>query len=197
MEELLTGLKLNRKGVLTLVILTGVLLGLVLAVYLVGQRQIFQPKAYESIVQPVIISGSETSLSLKAPQEVQAGQEAAVVVYIHSDSDPSNLFAAKIKFPADLLKVEGFKTDRSFITNWASQSFDNSKGTITLIGGVPSPGVKTQAGEEGIIMAEIIFKAQAAGLVNLTLGDSAIFRNSDNANILTTKREASFESKEE
>ena len=46
-------------------------------------------------------------------------------------------------------------------------------------------------------MAEIIFKAQAAGLVNLTLGDSAIFRNSDNANILTTKREASFESKEE
>lgn len=196
MEDLLTGLKFNKTTVLTLVILGGILLGLALSVYLVGQRQIFKPYAFENIAVPVVVPPSETSLSLKAPQGVQIGQEVTVLVYVHSDSDNANLFSAKIKFPVDLLKVEGFKTGRSFVTNWASQSFDNSKGVVTLIGGVPSPGIKTQVGGEGEVLAEIIFKVQAEGLANLTLGDSGIFRNSDNANILTTKKEASFEIRE-
>lgn len=204
MDDLLTGMKSGKRGVISLVGIAVLLLGIVVGAYLVQQKQLFQPKAYSSKEEYPITAEitnapqEEVGFTIKAPEKVQVGQTVRVSVYAHSDGNVVNLFAVKLRFPVNLLKVEGIEAEaeKSFIKNWAQKSFDNNQGLVTFIGGVPSPGVQTQSGSEGLLVAEIVFKAKSQGLVNLTLGDSAIYKNTDNSNILTTKRETSFEVKE-
>lgn len=75
----------------------------------------------------------------------------------------------------------------SFITKWIEQTNDIN-GTLTLVGSVPNPGYKTTQGNKGL-MAIITFRAKANGNAKLDFtADSAIYRNSDNQNILSVVR---------
>ncbi len=115
------------------------------------------------------------------------GEEILVKLYAASDIDEANLFVAKIKFDKDLLEVQKINYDRTFINNWVEQNYDNSGGTISLVGGVPSPGYKTTPGNPSL-MATIIFKAKKIGSTTISFTDeSVIYRNSDNQNILQIK----------
>lgn len=79
-----------------------------------------------------------------------------------------------------------------FIQKWTEQKYDNSKGTISLVGEVPPPGFKTNRTTFGskAIMAVITFHAKASGNAKVTFErGSAINRSSDNKNILTSKKD--------
>lgn len=81
-----------------------------------------------------------------------------------------------------------------FIKNVIEHKVDNSAGIISLVGGVPNPGIKTNISDESPIMATVTFKVKsgATGDANISFDNSsAIYRNSDNVNILATKRNAS------
>lgn len=133
----------------------------------------------------------ETSLNLTSRSPINVGQEFAVTVLARSDIENSNLFVSKINFPTDLLEVVSIDDDLSFITSWAEQFYDNQTGQISLVGGVPSPGFKSN--NVGSVMATINFKAKAPGtaLVDLTTA-SQIFSNSNNQNIIQKTTDASI-----
>ena len=78
----------------------------------------------------------------------------------------------------------------SFIKNWVEREFDNSEGTISIVGGVPTPGFQTETGADSAKMATIYFTAKAEGNAKISLTEeSAIYRDSDNVNILQIKRD--------
>ncbi|MBI2404946.1 hypothetical protein HYV22_02090 [Candidatus Gottesmanbacteria bacterium] len=172
------------------------LAGIALGVYLVQQKTNLFSKA--GSLKP---SGPETSFSLVGPQDctsilclfnLQKGslpEEFQVQLLVRSDIDEANLFKAKITFPADLVEIISISTDKSFIQNWVENFYDNSSGQISLTGGVPAPGFKTEQGQDSALMATIIFRTKNLGKGTLVLTDeSMIYRNTDNLNILTVKR---------
>lgn len=215
----------DRKTILTIVGFLVLLIAIPLGVYLVQQKQIFKPRAGGGTPPPV--SGPETSFSLVSslqggPNFVPLGQKIRVSLFVRSDIDAANLFAAKLKFPTNILEVEEIITGinsscelrpacldanpackipepaegwckQYFIKNWVEKNSDNKTGTISLIGGVPAPGYKTTTGQPSAKMAEIVLKTKTAGDAYVDLDvDAAIYRNSDNNNILGIKRAVDF-----
>lgn len=145
---------------------------------------------------PTLIEGAKFLL-LADPLVASVGGQIKVTVFVKSDKDAANLFIAKLKFPNNLLqakKIElkeatssGFIKDW-FISNWVENTIDNNTGSASLVGGVPNPGFQTQAQSSGSAMADIIFTAKEAGNATIAFDDtSAIYRNSDNTNILVEK----------
>ncbi len=79
-----------------------------------------------------------------------------------------------------------------FIEKWIEKKYDNSTGTISIIGEVPSPGFKTN----GIAanLATIEFKAKAAGTADVTFGtDTSILSSTANRIIPAIKRDTSIQ----
>ncbi|MBI2019664.1 hypothetical protein HYS95_03305 [Candidatus Daviesbacteria bacterium] len=186
--------KLNQKGVIAqAVILILLLLGAVVGVYLVQNRTNLFPKAGGS--RPL---WSQNSFTLMGPKVCKNGwvcylagrpglkEEFEVKLYAKSDLEEANLFTAKMTFPKDVIEVKDIKTEGSFIKNWVEEYYDNNTGEISLSGGVPSPGYKTQIGQESVLMATITFHAKALGKGEISFTDSsAIYSNLNNINILT------------
>ncbi len=78
----------------------------------------------------------------------------------------------------------------SFIKNWVEKYFDNKTGEISLIGGVPNPGVQTEISQPSLVMATIVFRLKKEGNVKISFDEnSTIYSNLDNLNILTVKRD--------
>ncbi|MCL5783952.1 MAG: dockerin type I domain-containing protein [Patescibacteria group bacterium] len=146
---------------------------------------------------PTPVPSTSASFSLTSDKsQYTSGELVQVTVAVKSDTDAANLFAAKLKFPADLLQVNkiDLKSDSSFIKNWIEDDFDNSEGTVSLVGGLPNPGLQTHSGESNTLMAEITFVTKRTGTATISFNsDSAIYRNSDNENILGLKKEVSFQ----
>lgn len=77
-----------------------------------------------------------------------------------------------------------------FVQRWVEKTYDNNVGTVSLVGGVFSPGFKSVTGQPSRVMVEITFTTLAEGNATISFADdSAIYRNSDNQNILETKRD--------
>lgn len=91
----------NKKTLIAILGFLLLLISIPVGVYLVKQQQTFKSKAAQA---------PTTSFSLKAdPQTAQAGQKIVVSVLANSDIHPSNLFVAKLSFPADKVEVESIK----------------------------------------------------------------------------------------
>ncbi len=119
---------------------------------------------------------------------LKVGQELPVKVFVRNDKDEANLFAAKLKFNKDVLEVVRIEKSGSFISSWAEEFIDNNSGLVSLVGGVPTPGYKTNNSDA--LMAIVVFKGKAAGNSVVSFAaDSEIFRNSDNNNILRSNLE--------
>lgn len=205
-----SGFKLSKKTVLGILVFAFIVIATGIGVYLAQQKQIFTPKAYE--VKPV--SGPETSFTLSNPGTLPLQSEFRISILAKSDIEAANLFVAKLKFPTDLLEVAyidkgayvdpGERPDSgvrgggggftSFIKRWIENDFDNSVGTISLVGGVQSPGYKTITANPPSQMADVVFRTKGqAGVATISFDpESAIYRDSDNANILNIKRESVF-----
>lgn len=182
---------MNQKGLAQIFLIVILLAGLGLGIYLVQQKTSIFPKA--SISTPTSPETSFTLVAQGSPYSV--GKEFQVLLYVRSDVIASNLFSAKIRFPVDLMEVvsintEGLQPD-PFIKNWVERFYDNQTGEISLVGGIPTPGVQTSVNQPSQVMAQITFKVKANGNAVISFSpDSAIYSNADNLNVLTTTREA-------
>jgi hypothetical protein len=166
--------KLRAKKVLSIGGLVILVIGLLVGIYLVSQTQIFKPRASEN---------SEVSLSFTAPDAVEPNQTFSVDLLVKSSAMTANLLVAQIGYPANLLEVTNIATSSSVLTNIFTSKFDNNIGSIDIAGGVPNPGFATAGSDPGII-AKVTFRAKAVGEATLTYGDSKIFSNATNEDIL-------------
>ena len=131
--------KLGQKGVVQIAFVLILLAGIVAGVYLVQHTQIFKPKAAS-----VPIATPQTSITVVSQlSSYKVGDTIETKVLVRSDIEPANLFNAKLQFNKDLIAVEKVDTSASFIKNWVEQSVDKNAGTISLVGGVPTPGFQT------------------------------------------------------
>lgn len=189
---------LNQRGVIHLLLLLILVAGIIAGVYLVTQGNPLKLFSRASVSGPISPQTSFTLTPSTCPKEgCMIGMEIPVKVVVRSDIDSANLFAAKINFDKNLLSVASIKVGRegeiedywpTFITNWIERFSDNATGQISLVGGVPAPGYQTNISQPASTMATIFFKAKAKGIANITFAnDSAIYRNSDNINILGPK----------
>jgi hypothetical protein len=114
------------------------------------------------------------------------GQEFAVQLKAKTGTESANLFVSKLSFDPSKLLVSRIDTGGSFVTQWVNNnSFDNANGKVTLIGGVPNPGYQASV---LTTMATVYFTGKTAGSADINLdGASAIYRNSDNQDILGTQ----------
>lgn len=195
---------LNQKGVIHFIVLLILLGGIIAGVWLVtaGPLKLFPKATVSGPITP------QTSFILFADPKAdfQVGSEIPVELQVRSDIDPANLFSARINFDKNILQVQTIMGDlesvsgsdedeqvtveRSFIKNWVEQQVDNDSGQIFLTGGVPSPGYQTNTNQPASRMATIIFRAKAKGIAEITFDNtSAIYRDSDNLNILGPKRD--------
>lgn len=126
---------------------------------------------------------TSATFSLQTGTGYTQGAEIPVKVMAETSTDAANTFVGKINFPAQLLSVSRIDTTGSFVTNWTENYYDNTAGTISLVGAVPNPGYKTSGSPS--LMATVYFTSKTSGTANLTFDHaSMIYRNSDNVNIL-------------
>lgn len=107
-----------------------------------------------------------------------------VAFVVNTGDQPINTVEANIKFPPDKLQVVSLS--KSFIEIWvAPPSFSNTKGTIELIGGLPTPGITTSAG----VVITATFRVKSAGQATLQYESSSkVLANDGNGtNILTSR----------
>lgn len=186
---------LSRKSIFSVLGLLILFLGLPLGVYLsISQTNLFSKAA---VIAPP--ASPQASFSLETPKvSVATGEDFSVTILVRSDIDRANLFVAKVNFPADKLVVETVATgsaqfsssNQNTVQKWVETKVDNQTGQVSLVGGVANPGFKTDPNNsQKAILTTIIFKAKASGPAALRIDSaSAIFRNSDQQNILQTKQ---------
>jgi hypothetical protein len=116
---------------------------------------------------------------------VPATPEFPVAVKVQTGTDASNLFAAKLNFDSSKLAVSRIDTAGSFVTQWVNApTYDNVTGTISAVGGVPTPGFTSAT---PATMVTVYFTGKAGGVAPINLDpSSAVYRDSDNQNILGT-----------
>ena len=147
--------KSREKGFVHIFLFLLLLAGLGLGLWLVQTKTGFFSKA-----APVVPTTPETSFELEAQaateapfadaaalKSVSVGQKFRVDIWARSDIDTTNLFAAKLKFDQDKLKVVGVNTrgNQSLANNWVEHTFDNTKGEVSMVGGVTPPGLITSS----------------------------------------------------
>lgn len=137
-------------------------------------------------VSQLAVINKNAEMAVTVPAAAQPiGQEFAVTIKAKTATESANLFVSKLSFDPTKLAVSRIDTTGSFITQWVNNnSFDNTNGKVTLIGGVPNPGYQATNLTD---MATIYFTGTAAGSAAINFdAASAIYRNSDNQNILGT-----------
>lgn len=174
----------NQKGVIGLVLIVLILLaGVALGIYLISQKTNLFPKA--SISAPL---GPESSITLVADENksYNVGDNIPVTIAVRSDFDNFNLIKAHLSFPQDLLEVVSYTKDTTVIRNWVEEYFDSTSASFS--GGIPDPGYKTTAGNNALSFVTVTFRAKSPGSATINVdNDSAIYRNSDNQNVLAKK----------
>lgn len=183
--------QLNQKGFIAqLFIFLLLLAGLAVGIYLVQNRTtLFSKASGGGVSQPITPA---VGLTVESDFGTYVGQEVAVSIMARSDFDSANLFAAKLKFNKDLLRVSKIDTNTGFIKNWVEEHYDNDTGEISLVGGIPNPGIQTQIGSAGQ-MALIYFVALKEGKADISFtNESAIYRNYDNSNVIGFKKGATI-----
>ncbi len=137
---------------------------------------------------PTVKPGSASFLlSTTVSSPIAPNTSFAVPLKVRSGTDMSNLFTAKLTYSKDLLQIQSIDRTGSFVTNWGESIFDNTSGSISIVGGVPAPGFETIGADA--LMATINFKSLTTtngGVATIQFdAKSSIFRNIDNTNILT------------
>ncbi len=196
--------KLNQRGFAHIFLLLILLVGIAGGVYLVAFGD---PLKLFSKAAPTLPSAPETSFELElekngetpfpdetTPTSLVLNSTFRVDIYARSDVEAANLFNAKIKYTsdtADFVAVEK-RDGQSFVKNWVDASIDNSNtsvGVISMVGGVPSPGIQTDSNTGALLMGSIIFKAKKTGILKVEVSDaSTIYSNTNNINILTARK---------
>ncbi len=113
-----------------------------------------------------------------------------VSVLVNTQGKATNNAEAILNFPTDFLEVVSINKSGSIFSLWVEEpSFSNSAGTISLNGGLPTPGFNGSAGN----IISIVFRAKRAGSASLVFSSAAVRANDgEGTNILTSSGNAQF-----
>lgn len=134
-------------------------------------------------VSEVYAANADLSLS-PSSKTVQNGESFAVQIRVNTNAESINTVTADISYSSDKLRAVSIDTAGSFATIWFENNIATASGQIKLTGSVPTPGVSGTS----LLFATINFMALAEGSATATFDTtSAVYRNSDNSDILGTK----------
>jgi len=108
-----------------------------------------------------------------------------VSVFVNTGGEDINAVEVNVKFDPKKLQIASPTAGRSFIEVWVAQpTYDNVKGEMSFLGGLPSPGINTSAG----LVSTVTFRTIAPGETTvLFLDTSKVLRNDpEGTNILTS-----------
>jgi hypothetical protein len=108
-----------------------------------------------------------------------------VSVFVNTGGENINAVEVNLRFDPTKIQVASPTAGKSFIEVWVAQpTFSNTKGTMSFIGGVPSPGVNTSAG----LVSTVTFRALSPGETQILFLDSSKVLKNDpqGVNILTS-----------
>ncbi len=113
-----------------------------------------------------------------------------VSVLVNTQNKAINSTEAALNFPTDFLEVVSINKSSSVFSLWVEEpSFSNKAGTISLTGGLPTPGFNGSAGN----IISIVFRAKRAGLASLVFSSAAVRANDgEGTNILISSGNAQF-----
>lgn len=175
-------------GTLAIVVLSLVVLAIPVGIFLVSRQTQLRPQAAVEEVRPEVVSGIFLESKLTANGVVP------VDVYIKSPIDQINLVEAKLHFDPSLLSIDKIATGSAeasapvLFNKWVESSFDNAKGEVSIIAGLPSPGLKTGSpNDEKVYLGTVNIRSKKPGTAVLQVKpESKILRNSDSENIFRT-----------
>ncbi len=119
------------------------------------------------------------------------GDLIAVSVLLDSTKSAINAMEGEIVFPTDKLEVKSISTKNSIDTFWipVNPYFSTTTNTIIFAGGLPTPGFLGIAGN----ILTIVFRAKAAGSVELSLINTLVLANDGLGTTITVPNQlASF-----
>ena len=108
-----------------------------------------------------------------------------ISIFVNTGSQNVNSFQIDLKFPPEKLQVAEPFIGKSIISVWAvPPSYSNLKGTISLVGGVPSPGIKTSSG----LILTITFRGKEPGEATISFSKSSkvLLDDGFGTNVLTS-----------
>jgi len=114
-----------------------------------------------------------------------------ISVFINTGQEDVNAVEVNLQFDPTKLQIASPTAGKSFIEVWVSQpTFSNIKGTMSFIGGVPSPGINTSSG----LVSTITFRAISPGETSVIfLNTSKVLRNdAQGTNILTSATRGNY-----
>lgn len=108
-----------------------------------------------------------------------------VSVFVNTGGEDINAIEVNVKFDPKKLQIASPTAGRSFIEVWVAQpTYDNVKGVMSFLGGLPSPGINTSAGLVSTVTFRIISPGETTVLF---LDTSKVLRNDpEGTNILTS-----------
>src|SRR3989344_153475 len=109
-----------------------------------------------------------------AYQTVEEGQTFVVDWFLDTENESINTVSFKLNFSKDALEVSDAAAGQSLLSLWIKTPiFDNSKGTVEMIGGAPN-GLQGTA----VPVLRTIFRAKASGSGEIAMDEtSAVLRN--------------------
>lgn len=114
-----------------------------------------------------------------ASQTVNLDSIFTVEIRVNTGGESINTVAAHLTFDNTILTPQTIDTSGSFVSIWFENNITSSE--VRLIGSVPSPGVSG----DNLLFARVNFLADSASTTQIAFtDDSAVFRASDNVDIL-------------
>ncbi|MBI2984855.1 MAG: hypothetical protein HYY50_04500 [Candidatus Kerfeldbacteria bacterium] len=143
---------------------------------------------------PVRLWAQESAASLKVSPSsgiFEVGSLVDVSFVLDTGGDAVNAISADVLFPPDKLQVVNPVASTSFVTVWVtSPTYSNTDGTISFQGGLPNPGIRTNAG----VVSTVTFRVKSAGKAIIKYAPtSQVLRNdAEGTNILTATSSAEY-----
>ncbi|MCA9397710.1 hypothetical protein KC573_02675 [candidate division WWE3 bacterium] len=116
-----------------------------------------------------------------ATQTLNVGDTFSVEIRVNTGGQDINTVAANLTYDNAALTPQSVDTSGSFVSIWFENNIASSAGEVRLTGSVPSPGVN----ENNLLFARVNFIADQATTTQISFkDDSAVFRDSDNVDVL-------------
>jgi hypothetical protein len=129
-----------------------------------------------SFLTPLFTKASGASLYLSpASGTFFVGSTFDVSIFVNTGEENANAVEVNLNFDPQKVQVANPTAGKSFIQVWIAQpNFSNTKGTLSFIGGVPSPGINTSSG----LVSTITFRVIAPGDTTVSFSsDSKVLLN--------------------
>jgi len=136
---------------------------------------------------PLFINAAGASLYLSPNSgSFYVGSTFDVSIFVNTGGEDVNAIEVNLEFDPRKLQIASPTTGKSFIEIWVAQpSYSNTKGTMTFIGGIPTPGINTSAG----LVSTVTFRAIEPGETSVVFSEPCRVLRNDAAgtDILTSK----------